>query len=665
MITRDLGGNRLGSGGGNEIKMHGYNRSNHDMGYTWKSSTASGTLVPFMSEVGMPGDSFSIDLESEVMTLPTIGPLFGSYKVQLDVFQVPMRLYNKKLKMNAIGIGMNMDKVYLPQLELKADGENAGDNTQVNASSILNYLNIAGAGNGVGEVKRQFTAVDYLAYFDIFKQYYSNKQEDKAFIIHNARSTNEAILNGMEAHDGGRYLGEILKVEENEPLTLTNVQDSIADLMMKIVFSGGVILPNTVILRIQYKGLSGTTLVKDIRLSEHFRAVEGTGEIRFDTPSTYFKNLYNYSDASIKILGVIIEEVDYNDLNEPRLYPFELENIDKMRDLIMSQNGEIPLVLNSSSIEPYCLPLKKGDLGYSILSKQEGLLLKTYQSDLFNNWINTESIDGNNGVNEITRIDTSDGSFTIDTLNLTKKVYEMLSRIGASGGTYDDYLEVIYDHDRFKNVDNPIYMGGLSKELVFEEVISQSQTADQPLGTLAGRGRMNGKKKGGKIEIKVDEPCVIMGIFSITPRISYSQGNKWDKNLKTIADLHKPHLSGIGFEDLLTDQMAYWDTGIGSDGSIRYNSAGKVPAWINYMTNVDVVKGSFAEENDSMFMVLNRSYEKIEGGVNIKDLTTYIDPSKYNNIFADTRLDAMNFWTMIRVDIFARRKMSEKQIPNL
>lgn len=664
MITRDLGGNRLGSGGGNEIKMHGYNRSNHDLGYTWKSSTASGTLVPFMSEIGLPGDSFSIDLESEVMTLPTIGPLFGSYKVQLDVFQVPMRLYNKKLKMNAIGIGMNMDKVYLPQLRLKAEGRNAGDNTQVNSSSILSYLNIAGAGNGAGEVAREFNAVDYLAYFDIFKQYYSNKQEDKAFIIHNAQSTNEAEIASIRAYDAGPTYHELYNIAEENDVEIQNVQNNINDLWIRVIFENGNLLPNTVVLRVEYM-IGSSTITQDLRLSEYFRVVEGQDEIRYDTPNQYIKNLYSSEGNKLKVLGYIIEEVDYNDLNEPRLYPFDLKNIDEMRDLIMSQNGEIPLVLTESSIEPYCLPLKKGDLGYSILSKQEGLLLKTYQSDLFNNWINTESIDGDNGVNEITRIDTSDGSFTIDTLNLTKKVYEMLSRIGASGGTYDDYLEVIYDHDRFKNVDNPIYMGGLSKELVFEEVISQSQTAEQPLGTLAGRGRMNGKKKGGKIEIKVDEPCVIMGIFSITPRISYSQGNKWDKNLKTIADLHKPHLSGIGFEDLLTDQMAYWDTGIGLDGSVRFNSAGKVPAWINYMTNVDVVKGSFAEENDSMFMVLNRSYEKMEGGVNIKDLTTYIDPSKYNNIFADTRLDAMNFWTMIRVDIFARRKMSEKQIPNL
>ena len=46
-------------------------------------------------------------------------------------------------------------------------------------------------------------------------------------------------------------------------------------------------------------------------------------------------------------------------------------------------------------------------------------------------------------------------------------------------------------------------------------------------------------------------------------------------------------------------------------------------------------------------------------------LTTYIDPSKFNNIFADESIDAQNFWMQIGLNIKARRKMSAKLIPNL
>ncbi len=181
---------------------------------------------------------------------------------------------------------------------------------------------------------------------------------------------------------------------------------------------------------------------------------------------------------------------------------------------------------------------------------------------------------------------------------------------------------------------------------------------------MAGRGQLTGKNKGGKVKIKVDEPCYIMGIVSLTPRVDYSQGNKWDTNLKTMNDFHKPALDAIGYQDLITDQMAWFDTEISVNDEPNYSSAGKQPAWINYMTNVNTVLGNFAEKNDSMFMTLNRRYEN-NGGVGISDLTTYVDPSKFNHIFADTRLDAQNFWVQISNKITARRKMSAKVIPNL
>ena len=166
--------------------------------------------------------------------------------------------------------------------------------------------------------------------------------------------------------------------------------------------------------------------------------------------------------------------------------------------------------------------------------------------------------------------------------------------------------------------------------------------------------------------IKVNEPSIIMGIVSITPRIEYSQGNEWDVNLKTFDDLHKPGLDAIGFQDLITEQMLWTDSTLDSaTGIVTHKSLGKQPAWINYMTSVNKVYGGFAEELNSMYMTLNRRYEKDLSTGALKDGTTYIDPVKFNNIFAETSLDAQNFWVQISKDIIARRKMSAKVIPNL
>ena len=63
------------------------------------------------------------------------------------------------------------------------------------------------------------------------------------------------------------------------------------------------------------------------------------------------------------------------------------------------------------------------------------------------------------------------------------------------------------------------------------------------------------------------------------------------------------------------------------------------------------------------FMVLNRRYE-VENS-EIKDLTTYIDPQKYIEIFADTSIDSQNFWVQTVVQATRRGNYSAKQIPFL
>ena len=101
--------------------------------------------------------------------------------------------------------------------------------------------------------------------------------------------------------------------------------------------------------------------------------------------------------------------------------------------------------------------------------------------------------------------------------------------------------------------------------------------------------------KGGSVVIKCDEPSYILGIVSLTPRVDYSQGNAWDTTLLTLDDLHKPALDEIGFQELIVEQMAWWST-VFNPGNNTWiqQSAGKQPAWINYMTNVNKTYGNFA-----------------------------------------------------------------------
>ena len=120
-----IGGDRIGSGNKMTAELKAYERSTHDLSYIWKSTMASGTLVPFMTEVALPGDTHDIELDARAMAHPTIGPLFSTYKVQLDVYEIPIRLYQAQLHNNKLGVGLEMSKIKLPQVELEGININA------------------------------------------------------------------------------------------------------------------------------------------------------------------------------------------------------------------------------------------------------------------------------------------------------------------------------------------------------------------------------------------------------------------------------------------------------------------------------------------------------------------------------------------------------------
>lgn len=657
-ITRTLGGDRLGSGKKNFVTMRSYDRSTHDLGRIWRSTMAVGTLTPFMTEVTLPGDTFEIDLNCDVQTHPTVGPLFGSMKVQLDVFTIPIRLYNGKLHNNALGIGNKMGEIELPQMQMyadaptiSADGDNI-DNTQINPSCIFSYLGIRGVGNAdpnnnPGAAFREFNAIPFLGYWDIYKNYYANKQEEIGAVIHNVSiPTAQDIVN--ITHQNGAGPQTILP---EDPLSAS--LDLQGDTELTVDFTGGNV-PDW-----------DQVLIN----------VGGHGWMAASALFTSITNGLTLANLTVPTMAGVIHAWKYatsTDLgdNQPQVVTFSLSGIDNMRETILTQalTASGGYTINDTSTAPYGLPFKSVVAGgvelYSKMTPLEGLGLKTYQSDLFNNWIQTEWIDGVDGISAVTAVSTAGGSFTIDTLNISRKVYDMLNRIALSGGSYKDWMDTVWTETDQWIAETPMYMGGLIKELVFQEVVSNSQTADQPLGTLGGRGTLTKKHKGGRITIKTKEPSYIMGIVSITPRLDYSQGNKWDVNLKTMDDFHKPALDEIGFQDLITDQMAWWDT-LADGNVVDFKSAGKQPAWLNYMTAVNEVRGNFAIEGNEMFMTLNRKYEVDDTTRRIKDLTTYIDPIKFNDIFAQTSRDAQNYWVQIGMDITARRIMSAKLIPNL
>ena len=357
-----------------------------------------------------------------------------------------------------------------------------------------------------------------------------------------------------------------------------------------------------------------------------------------------------------------------------KLTPFPLKNIDDERTSILAAPSSAVYIMENNKM-PYGAATKTLDLPNHDRSKiyhssnawysQAGLAVKTYLSDRFNNWLNTEWIDGTTGgINAITAVDVTDGKLTMDALILQKKIFNMLNRVAITDGTYQAWREATYGIRSATLPESPIFCGGMQSEIAFDEIVSNAATDEEPLGTLAGRGVATMYKSGRGLKIKCTEPSMIMALGSITPRIDYSQGNKWWTRLETMDDFHKPTLDAIGFQELIAEEAAAWSTELDENYKCTYASLGKQPSWIEYTTDVNETYGEFAAGMPLAFMCLNRVYEENTNGT-ISNPSTYIDPTIYNNIFAESRLSSQNFWVQVAFDVTARRVMSAKQIPNL
>ena len=159
-------------------------------------------------------------------------------------------------------------------------------------------------------------------------------------------------------------------------------------------------------------------------------------KVQFKVKQTFITTTYTANQ--IGQVGGFIETGEIT-LNE-----FPLKNIDEMRTAILKDTGlDTYFYVSNFQRLPYTQISETTAIGnnYNYFNLN-GLCVKTYQSDIFNNWINTEWLDGENGINAITAVSTAGDEFTIDSLNLAKKVYDMLNRIALSGGTYEDWQEV-------------------------------------------------------------------------------------------------------------------------------------------------------------------------------------------------------------------------------
>lgn len=730
-IKKTLGGDRIGAGKKMQVELDGYIRSNFDLSMVNRFSQAPGTIVPCYCNIGQKGDTWEFDLSALVKTKPTTGPLYGSFKFEVLFFAADIRLYNGALHNNALNLGLNMQNVVYPKVKIPVVNttpydESAGtsyawqiQSRNMNPSALMAYLGVTNPGNtGVttnanGGRYRNFNGMPLLMYWDVVKNFFLNKQEDKAWYI----GVNYTSENG-ESIAFARTASSVLENGTNETDYTQTQSGNITTITPKVGLQNGLALniSNNNGIEITFNEAENTNIdnagsvILNLNGSDgsfDFSPTNGTASnvnpikyswnsnkriLSIKVYSVYAKMNSTVSKAivnnellinSIRIQGATKTTTNMK-LEGMALKQFPTSNLDKARGIVLKnffegenvtidkQSAASGPTLGIINFEPYSAVCEMATspryVPHNSLS-QNGLAIKTYSNDIFNAFLNSETIQQ---INQQTAASITNGQLNISNLILAEKIYKLQNKIAVAGGTYEDWQEAVYGVPTAPANESPRFIGGMTSEIVFDEVVASSATEVggevSPLGALGGRGSLNGQK-GGRFELEVKEDCIIMGLCCITPRVDYSQGNKWFFNLENNDQLHKPELDRIGFQELIGEWMVGADTLVnGTNGEGTQHSYAMQPAWEHYMTAVNECHGDFADENQAMYMTLNRRYEveaSQSGNISIKDFTSYIDPTKYNYAFADTTIESQNFWTQIGMDIKVRRVMSSKVMPNL
>ena len=552
--------------------------SNFNMSRASRFTMAPGLLYPFYWKPVMSQDICRWSWSSIVKTFPTLAPVMGSFKLQIDDFFVPYRLYVPEFQRNssliqylesgATKVGFadvvfpcftfaaNSSVYGTPFIASSSTGSDKG--LPVAPGSVLNCFGFpvgatpAASGADADQYALKgvrFNAVPFLAVWDIYRNYYVNRQENTYAMM-------------------------------------------------------------------RANGAAGSRRIIQARAS-------------LALLDSFFEQFQQWSNVA-----------------------------DAVRDINGASGG------NSALFQSFLSSSLNSDLPLA------GLPCRTYLPDYFSNFVNAAGYQSYQQQSRIVVGKDGDTSYiTNDQLVLNEKMTKLLGRAWLSGGRYSEYLRTQFGQEGVPDCDIPQYCGSTSVEITFDEVVSTAETSETnngPLGSLGGRGRA--RMFGRTRVFRPREYGIMMSIASIVPRADYSDQFSRDWLVRNLTDLYVPALDAIGMQDVTSGEFNFGQASpVLTTGSSPFlDGIYKHPAWMEYMTDVNRNFGDFAASLS--YWVLNRPLRNASaeaGESSLKGATSYVLPSQWNNVFADTSDTAQNFLVQIGYNALYNRPISKQVMPTL
>lgn len=671
-------------------------RSNVNLSKVSATTLAPGNNVPIATTRIVAGDRVRFHPSAFVQAFPMQAPLVNGFKICLEYFFIPDRLYNVDLAMNFNEVTDKPEEVKYPQIHFSGIYPGTGKG-EIEVSNPLNYYPTEeypqgdpAASDAILQLSRMTVTpgslADYLGLFPGYGPYGTYREESGS----GSGVVTEATLSADE--DGGACINAIPVLGYLDIMYNYYANQQIDSM---------------------YTAMSTDTLsLFDVRNEG------GTG----------LRNFYKVDLNTIK-------DVLYKAKTRP-VTEFSLDEISQ-------ESGAF-------SGGPHRI------LSWEWLCSRASIFQRGFPGYYLESWLNTSGyVDAGQDIivdmpTEEEMIEGKTASVSVRNISLMSHIQRWLDLATGGGTRYSDYNNAEFDTASVRNITTPLFLGS-DRQYLGSRVIYQTSGQTESGGTNLGdfAGQASGGENFRRRSFKFSENGFFMVIASLVPDVMYKHYKPYWHEQKTLADVYVPALDNIAMQPLfartLNPQILVDEPGVNfterpsiepGEASTEKNSSfgwslslldyqtasvGYQPAWSELMHEVSKVHGRLAttmsywsllrnygaRPNDEFSTAWGKMLEDIailsardplsedtegvpEGAYDPRyvlsvitpyDMETwraildnmvvrqeyapYVDPSAYNNVFKDQSRHAQNFVLTFSQNLIVNREKGKVNVPTI
>lgn len=330
--------------------------------------------------------------------------------------------------------------------------------------------------------------------------------------------------------------------------------------------------------------------------------------------------------------------------------------------------------------------LYRPDERFHKMFMHHGLLRRTLGNDFFTSFVSNANVEL---MKSHANVAINNGILNVEQISLANRNWRIATRSILWGTDWKDYNKVHYGVNLIIPYGKPQFLGALSSDVTFNDVISQAQTtadqnnpisSNQNLGSRAGIAYGGLKNhKGHFVEFNTKDEGYVMVLASLVPEVDYYQGIDPMYFKTNLQHSWMVELNSVGMQDFHRS----WMTVLPFDGNYLGGSTQepfstwnvaehKVPVWFEYMAKYNQLHGLFTGENQLRYWVFARPFTNLislfpnvfypvdEQISTDPFVSTYGMPEMFNYIFANN-IGTDNFQLQFNFDCKVS-SMLDKQV---